>query len=220
MEHIKAFRKVAEFSKAINQGTPFPKDYIQQGDVEFLIGQVVSEAIELADSKSIQLLPNEGVLYAFDLLKHIDAGIDMMYYIADTAARNGLGLEGYELRPGIRNFHPECSPTINCLGRPDMKHISKRVVSEIVACIGKDADMQEHHLYTAFTFIYEQFALKTGINLLDFFDVVHAANMRKVVDGVCVLRGDGKIMKPEGWVGPDEDMKKLLDGTLRQKRTV
>lgn len=32
------------------------------------------------------------------------------------------------------------------------------------------------------------------------WDEVHAANMRKVGGG---LRGDGKVSKPENWVGPD-----------------
>ncbi len=34
------------------------------------------------------------------------------------------------------------------------------------------------------------------------FDIVHAANMRKFPDGVVLRREDGKVLKPDGWVGP------------------
>jgi NTP pyrophosphatase (non-canonical NTP hydrolase) len=43
-------------------------------------------------------------------------------------------------------------------------------------------------------------ALAYGIDLRGVFTEVHEANMRKVGGGV---RGDGKVLKPEGWVAPD-----------------
>jgi len=48
-------------------------------------------------------------------------------------------------------------------------------------------------------------AAKKGINLSSVFDLVHAANMRKVnpLTGKCVRRGDGKIEKPAGWCPPN-----------------
>lgn len=42
------------------------------------------------------------------------------------------------------------------------------------------------------------------------FTAVHLANMRKLVDGKPIFRADGKFLKPEGWVGPDEDHRRLL----------
>jgi predicted HAD superfamily Cof-like phosphohydrolase len=48
-------------------------------------------------------------------------------------------------------------------------------------------------------------ACKKGMNLTALFDVVHAANMAKrdPATGKFLMREDGKIIKPVGWVGPN-----------------
>lgn len=47
-------------------------------------------------------------------------------------------------------------------------------------------------------------AIEMGVDLDDVIDEVHRANMRKLgPDGKPMYREDGKITKPEGWVGPD-----------------
>ena len=46
------------------------------------------------------------------------------------------------------------------------------------------------------------FAARHGINLDPLFDIVHGANMQKVVNGKVIKREDGKILKPEGWEDP------------------
>jgi len=48
-------------------------------------------------------------------------------------------------------------------------------------------------------------AAQKGINMSSVFDLVHAANMRKVnpATGMCVKRADGKIEKPSGWCPPN-----------------
>lgn len=45
-------------------------------------------------------------------------------------------------------------------------------------------------------------AVRHGMNLDRVFDIVHRANMQKVVDGRVIRRDDGKILKPEGWQDP------------------
>lgn len=45
-------------------------------------------------------------------------------------------------------------------------------------------------------------AVRHGMNLDRVFEIVHGANMQKVVDGRVVRRDDGKILKPEGWRDP------------------
>ncbi len=48
------------------------------------------------------------------------------------------------------------------------------------------------------------YELRMGISSEDHFAEVHAANMRKLgPDGKPIYRDDGKILKPEGWTGPD-----------------
>lgn len=47
-------------------------------------------------------------------------------------------------------------------------------------------------------------AIEMGVDLDDVISEVHAANMRKLgPDGKPIYRDDGKILKPEGWEGPD-----------------
>lgn len=46
--------------------------------------------------------------------------------------------------------------------------------------------------------------LALGISAEEHFAEVHEANMRKLgADGKPIYREDGKVMKPEGWTGPD-----------------
>jgi len=45
-------------------------------------------------------------------------------------------------------------------------------------------------------------AARHGMNLDPIFEIVHTANMSKVVDGKVLRRDDGKILKPEGWQDP------------------
>jgi len=48
------------------------------------------------------------------------------------------------------------------------------------------------------------YELRLGISSEEHFAEVHAANMRKLgPDGKPIRREDGKIIKPEGWTGPD-----------------
>ena len=59
------------------------------------------------------------------------------------------------------------------------------------------------------------FAVRNGINLDPLFDIVHNANMQKVVNGKVIRREDGKILKPEGWEDPAP---KLIKEMTRQAR--
>jgi predicted HAD superfamily Cof-like phosphohydrolase len=42
-----------------------------------------------------------------------------------------------------------------------------------------------------------------GIDPADVHREVHRSNMAKLVDGKVIRRGDGKVLKPEGWTPPD-----------------
>lgn len=58
-------------------------------------------------------------------------------------------------------------------------------------------------------------AVRHGMNLDRIFEIVHRANMQKVVEGRVIRRDDGKILKPEGWQDPGP---LLLDEVDRQER--
>ena len=55
------------------------------------------------------------------------------------------------------------------------------------------------------------FAATHGINLDPVFNIVHRANMQKVVDGKVIRREDGKILKPEGWEDPGPKVQEELN---------
>ena len=49
-----------------------------------------------------------------------------------------------------------------------------------------------------------------GVNPDKAWDIVHAANMRKVIDGKVYRRDDGQIGKPPNFVGPEEELAELV----------
>lgn len=59
------------------------------------------------------------------------------------------------------------------------------------------------------------FAATHGINLDPIFEIVHGANMQKVVDGKVIRRKDGKILKPDGWEDPGPKVRAEIE---RQER--
>lgn len=59
-------------------------------------------------------------------------------------------------------------------------------------------------------------AVKHGMNLDPLFEIVHAANMGKVIDGKVIRRDDGKILKPHGW----QDPKPILDSEMKRQETL
>ena len=58
-------------------------------------------------------------------------------------------------------------------------------------------------------------AVRHGFNLDKLFEIVHRANMSKVINGKVIRRDDGKIMKPDGWQDPAVKLSAEIE---RQKR--
>ena len=59
-------------------------------------------------------------------------------------------------------------------------------------------------------------AVRHGMNLDRVFEIVHGANMQKVVDGRVIRRDDGKILKPKGWRDPGPLLIAELDRQQRE----
>ena len=59
------------------------------------------------------------------------------------------------------------------------------------------------------------FAATHGINLDPLFEIVHGANMQKIVDGRVIRRKDGKILKPEAWENPGPKLAAEIDRQIR-----
>lgn len=86
----------------------------------------------------------------------------------------------------------------SCLGVDQSKH-SGGNLSEIER-IAEQSDA----MVDAWYYMLDR-AGRCGMNLSRVFDVVHSANMAKInpETGKCLLREDGKVLKPHGWTPPD-----------------
>lgn len=52
---------------------------------------------------------------------------------------------------------------------------------------------------------------KNGINLDPIIRTIHRANMRKLANGMVSDTKTGKVLKPDGWVGPEGEISKILE---------
>ena len=79
----------------------------------------------------------------------------------------------------------------------------RRMVADEMQELGEARDVTEQAdaLVDAIYYLMDT-AVRHGIDLDPLFDIVHRANMGKVVNGSVLRRADGKILKPEGWVDP------------------
>jgi hypothetical protein len=98
------------------------------------------------------------------------------------------------------------------LMRPeDVAHITKMVESELDELAEAKTPLEQADaLVDAIYYICDR-AVRHGLNLDDLFHAVHAANMRKLVDGKAIVNAEGKVLKPAGWVGPDADLESILE---------
>ena len=55
------------------------------------------------------------------------------------------------------------------------------------------------------------FSCRNAVDLDPIFNIVHKANMSKIVDGKVIKRKDGKILKPKNWQDPKPKIKQELD---------
>jgi predicted HAD superfamily Cof-like phosphohydrolase len=58
------------------------------------------------------------------------------------------------------------------------------------------------------------FAATHGINLDPLFEIVHGANMQKIVNGKVIRREDGKILKPKGWQDPGPKLEAEIENQV------
>jgi predicted HAD superfamily Cof-like phosphohydrolase len=99
----------------------------------------------------------------------------------------------------------DCRETTLKLINTDIKDVINKPETE------EDAIADQGDAMVDIIYYIENAASKNCINLDDIFDEVHSANMRKrdPNTGNFIIRAtDGKVLKPEGWVGPD--IKKVL----------
>lgn len=106
----------------------------------------------------------------------------------------------------VRQFTVACSdelPANPVLLTPDDVTFIRQMVADEMDELAeaKDATEQADALVDAIYYICDC-AVRHGMNLDPLFDIVHAANMGKVVNGKVTKREDGKVMKPASWENP------------------
>jgi len=115
----------------------------------------------------------------------------------------------------VREFtsacHDDLPETPKLMAREEIDFITKMVNDELEELSdAKNETEQADALVDAIYYICDT-AVRHGMNLDNIFDIVHNANMQKVVDGKVIRREDGKIMKPESWVDPAPLLEKEME---------
>lgn len=120
----------------------------------------------------------------------------------------------------VKKFSDACNddanPTSPILMTPEAVEFISTMVNDELDELREATDTAEQAdaLVDAIYYICDT-AVRHGMNLDRVFEIVHGANMQKVVDGRVIRRDDGKILKPDGW----QDPAPLLLGELgRQAR--
>ena len=107
----------------------------------------------------------------------------------------------------VKEFSDACNngdnpPTPRLMDTAAVEFIAEMVNDELEELReATDTAEQADALVDAIYYICDT-AVRHGMNLDRIFDIVHGANMQKVVDGRVIRRDDGKILKPEGWEDP------------------
>ena len=203
------YNSVKTFSQAVNGCKPFDRHIMNPGRCSFIIGQVASEMLECVQG---HIQPTKSAV----LLEQIDASVDAMYYIADTAARHGYG-------PGSKGIEPlGFDPTLEPMSSDDVKRFAKYVTTSMMDLAFNHQwtmEDQEDFLWRIFLSIRNKLLINTGADAFDYFEIVHNANLSKLnADGTPIsVREDGKIMKPEGFVPPNAIMAALIEEQMMVK---
>lgn len=120
----------------------------------------------------------------------------------------------------VKEFSDACNDGDN----PTSPHLMSTEAVEFIATMvndeldelreATDVAEQADALVDAIYYICDT-AVRHGMNLDRVFEIVHGANMQKVVDGRVIRRDDGKILKPEGWQDPAPLLLDELDQQAR-----
>ncbi len=135
---------------------------------------------------------------AVDKLEQVDAIVDTAIYTIDVCLRNGYDA-AYAL------FYESIDPNYKV-----MRFVSK-VPQILKGVLYTDSTTVQMELCFEILTECENALNSLGYPLIEFVKLVANYNNSKLVDGVAILAPNGKILKPEGWVAPDRDLKALME---------
>lgn len=117
--------------------------------------------------------------------------------------------------------------SIEVIEQADKEFILKMIRDEMEELDEAETDVQIIDALVDATYYMFDFCARKGINLDRFIEIVHAANMQKIVGGVVLRETEdparlGKILKPPGWETPDarmqEEYKLQREGSVALRR--
>lgn len=141
----------------------------------------------------------------FEMVKEFHAAFGVEMPDAPTYLKGGM----HDI-PMAERLETECSRMKDISGSPVLTRASW-MLEELIEFMGSSnlAD-QADALGDLIYFAIGTYTLM-GLKPENIFNEIHAANMRKVVDGKVLRNKQGKIVKPDGWYGPEAEIRKEIE---------
>lgn len=112
----------------------------------------------------------------------------------------------------------EGAPYPQIFSKEDINFLQKMVDDEFSEFYKARNEIEQADALVDIIYYVVHAAVKKGYDLDPIFDIVHNANMKKVVEGKVIRRDDGKILKPEGWTSPEPFIKKEIHRQLSRRQ--
>ena len=134
-----------------------------------------------------------------------DALVDAYYYLEDCAAKHGyetkIGKEGMGALGMVAN--------INTLYQTDNLKEAAKIIEVFSSQIEEGPAEKAEQAISATITAIRQVSIELGINIDIIFRIVHKANMAKIDPSTMkpyLVREDGKVLKPDGWKDPKDEI--------------
>jgi len=202
MTKIDMFADVAAFHKAC--------------DVPFGNGDVIPEFVDLR--RSLVNEEHDELIEAYESRNatvFVDSIADLNYVLAGTVLVFGLFDENAQQDVNNMYFRP-----YKTIVTRDTKSIIKSTILDLRtlnagfnAALDKKANIWLARIIDSYMGVLSSLAFHTNAPYNDVWNLVQSANMAKVdsVTGKVKRREDGKILKPDGWIAPDAEIKKVIE---------
>lgn len=187
-------------------------------DVPFGNGDVNPEFVDLR--RSLVNEEHEELIEAYESRNatvFVDSIADLNYVLVGTALVYGLFDEN--ARQGINNMY------LRTHENKITKHTKSIIKTAILdlrtlnagfnVALDKRANIWLAHIIEYYMGSLSILSYHTNAPYSDVWNLVQKANMAKVdpVTGKVKRREDGKILKPDGWVAPDAEIKKVIEAS-------
>lgn len=96
------------------------------------------------------------------------------------------------------------------LSEAQVAFIDEMVRDELEELRDADGMVEQSDAFADIIYYLLDTAVRQGWPMDQIFVAVHQANMRKITDGVN-QREDGKVLKPDGWYGPEDDIEEIFE---------